>query len=1039
MKKLLFTAPILISILLQASIPAHSNPLPTPPSLSDVNNDSGTLTPQGVQQVAKNITVRISSANNGGSGVLIARKDDSYLVLTNAHVVRRATHLEIQAPDGQKYQATPIDGGFSAKYDLALLKFTSKTKYALAKLNDIAGTPIAPGRTIYSAGFPFDSKDIRITNGEVSQLTDIPFDDGTQIGYTIDKGNKGIRQGMSGGAIFDSQGNFLGINTIGIAPILPNYTYNDGSKPIPKLKDLYARANWGIPVYNFLTNVKADILYGYDNLPKLVHQTTPTGYMAKLNEKARHMTVRIEGGGGNGSGVIVAQEGNSYYVLTAKHVVRREPSKTEPSPAIFNDIKTITFDQESYTVQPSDITLAEGLDLAIVKFTSNNNYPIATLGDYAPQITSEDRIAFVGGFPARERIDSPLWQWQLNPGKIFAKEYGQFTTQDKSSFSEGGYNLIYTSISYAGMSGGPIIDEEGRVIGIHGKAEGENEKLILGNSLGISIQSFIGIATKLKINSQLLKTSKNTARPLSASDLKTVIAARDRIPQPQADGTAEQFLQYGNQLYRIKKYPEAIEAFDTAILKRREYQLQGNYGKALVFIAQEKYDLALIDISIAIAAIPKENLQKYYYLWKYQSLIFRDLQKYNEAIKAIDVAIALEPKDRILRFTKASNLSSNKKYKEAIAIFDELMNTEPEVYLYIHRGTDKWLSRDRQGAMDDFALAIKLNPNDDSGYSMRYLVARVAKFNRDPQSDIDDLTQLIRLNPYDSSWYQYRAEVKLNLGDRQGAILDYDRSIAIKPNADAYYNRGRAKSNLGDKQGAIIDYDKSIALNPKAYNAYNNRGWIKYELGNKQEAMADYNRAIALNPKFALAYNNRGWAKYESGNKQEAMADYDLAISLDSKLTIAYFNRGFAKDDLGKYQEAIADYDRAITVDPKYASAYNNRGWAKYQLGNKQEARVDYDLAIIINPKYALAYINRGLAKSDLGDKQGEIIDYDRAIVIDSKYALAYKNRGWAKYELGNKQEAIVDWTRAAELYRQQNNMNSYQKLIDLIEKKKKE
>jgi S1-C subfamily serine protease/tetratricopeptide (TPR) repeat protein len=827
MKKILFAAVFLTASLLplrQAQcnatslVSAHSTTIPTAPRLAQkdpINDPTNPLpTPQQVQQTAKNVTVRITSENNGGSGVIIAKKGDSYLILTNAHVVNRSNRPEIQAPDGQKYQAKSIDGGFNSKYDLALLQFTSKTRYTLANLKNLVGTPIEPTRKIYSSGFPFDSKDIRITSGEVSQLTDIPFDDGTQLGYVTNKGEKGIRQGMSGGAIFDAQGNFLGINTLGIAPILPNYTYNDGSKPIPKLAAQYTRANWGIPVYNFLTHVKAEILYGYDNLPKVLHQVTPTGYMAKLNEKARNMTVRIEGGGGNGSGVIVAQQGNTYYVLTAKHVIRREPSKAEPNPAVFDDIKTVTFDQESYAVQPSDITLAEGLDLAIVKFTSKNNYPIATLGDYTPQISAgEDQIAFVGGFPARERIDSPLWQWQLNPGKLFDKEEGKSHTQDKLSFGEGGYNLIYTSISYAGMSGGPIFDTEGRVIGIHGKAEGENEKLILGNSLGISIQSFIGIAIRLKVNPQLLKTSQINARRLSASEIETVIAARDRIPQPQADSTAEQWLQYGNQLYRIKKYPEAIKAFDAAILKRKEYQLQGNYGKALVFLSQYKYDLALAAISTAIAAISTENRQ-YYYLWKYQSLILQGLYKHDEAIKAINFAIALEPRDRFLRFVKASNLSRNNKYKESIKIFDELINDEPEVYLYISRGLDKWML-DRQAGMDDFALAIKLNPNDTNGYFWRYILPAASKFYRDPQANIDDLTQLIRLDPYDYSWYQYRGLIKLDLGDNKGANIDCDKSIAIKPNASAYHCLGRIKSNLGDKRGAILDYDKSIAINPK--------------------------------------------------------------------------------------------------------------------------------------------------------------------------------------------------------------------------------
>ena len=491
MQKLLFTAVFLTSSLLQANISTYSNPIPTPTRLDRADDDS-LLTPQQVQATAKSITVRISAENNGGSGVVIAQKGSTYLVLTNAHVIRRATKLEIRASDGQKYQATPLDGGFSSKYDLALLQFTSKTKYALAKLMDKQGkppTPLDPERTIYSAGFPFDSKEIRITQGQVSQLTDIPFDDGTQIGYTIDKGNKGIRQGMSGGAIFDSQGNFLGINTVGIAPILPNYTYNDGSKPIAKLKAEYTRANWGIPVYNFLVRVKPDLLYQY-NLPKVEHQVTPTGFIAERNQQARRMTIRIENSDGNGSGVIVAREGNSYYVLTAKHVIQDEKNNTHQK---FTNHQIVTYDQDRHPV--TNTVVARGADLAVVKFTSTNNYPTGKLNEYSP---NDNDIVFVGGFPGREAINSPLWQWQLNPGFVYSREQGKVATQNRLTFADR-YDLLYSSISYGGMSGGPVLDRMGNIIGIHGRSEGENL-----NSAGISIQTFTGLLTELGVAPKLL-------------------------------------------------------------------------------------------------------------------------------------------------------------------------------------------------------------------------------------------------------------------------------------------------------------------------------------------------------------------------------------------------------------------------------------------------------------------------------------------------------------------------------------------------------
>ena len=99
-------------------------------------------------------------------------------------------------------------------------------------------------------------------------------------------------------------------------------------------------------------------------------------------------------------------------------------------------------------------------------------------------------------------------------------------------------------------------------------------------------------------------------------------------------------------------------------------------------------------------------------------------------------------------------------------------------------------------------------------------------------------------------------------------------SIAQSSNAEAYNNRGLAKYELGDKKGAIADYNEAIRINPNFAKAYYNRGTAKYELGDKKGAIADFNEVIRLNPTFAPVYNNRGVAKSELGDKQGAIADF---------------------------------------------------------------------------------------------------------------------------------------------------------------------
>ena len=898
-----------------------TNPTLTPQEVQDETNP--TLTPQEVQSAAQKITVRITSANGGGSGVLIASKGTTYLVLTNKHVVARNTQFQLQTPDGQKHKATLLPNTkIDPKYDISLLQFTSDRKYALADLD--TGTPLAENRSIYSVGYPYDSDKMRISIGTVTQLSDVPLEDGTQIGYKIAKNSPDIKQGMSGGPIVDGRGVLLGINTIGSYPILPNYTYFDGSRPTAKQATAYRSANWGVPVHNLLTQLDANILYGYQNFPKVQRQVTPTGYMAKLNRETRQQTVRIEDECGNGSGVIVAKQGNTYYALTAKHVVETPPEVTTCHPGRHKDLKIITHNQERYQIQPSNVTVANGVDLAIVKFTSQTQYPIAKLGNYSPIAKA---TVFVGGYPARQKIDSPLWQWQLNPGDITDKEQGKFETQDKQSFSNG-YDLIYGSISHGGMSGGAVFDTDGRVIGIHGRAEGESEKLIIGKSLGLSIQTFLGLAARLQVPKSL-KVSSNSPTTLNSQEQSTIIAVRDNIAIPQAQSNGEQWLAYGNQLYRIGKYTNAARAFDKAIAKGDQYQLLGNYGKALALWSIDNSQ-ALRAISTAISVVPVSEKSRYYYLWKYQSLIFIVSEKYDDAMRSINIAIGLEPNDLILLNEKAQIFSKKMQYSQAISIYNSIITKKPESY--------------------------------------------------------------------------------------------------------AYSNRGIVKFNLGQKQAAIADFNQAISVNPNDASAHSNRGAVKYNLGQKQAAITDYDRAIAINRNFADAYYNRGIAKYDLGQKQAAIVDFDQAISINPNYADAYSSRGAAKYDLGQKQAAIADFDQAISINPNYADAYSNRGAAKYDLGQKQAAIADLDRAININPNFAQAYVNRGAVKFALGQKQSAIADYDQAIAINPNFAQAYGNRGIVKSELGQKQSAISDLTKAAELFRQQNRLDDYQRAIGLIQ-----
>ncbi|MDJ0505142.1 MAG: tetratricopeptide repeat protein, partial [Nostocales cyanobacterium LE14-WE12] len=131
-------------------------------------------------------------------------------------------------------------------------------------------------------------------------------------------------------------------------------------------------------------------------------------------------------------------------------------------------------------------------------------------------------------------------------------------------------------------------------------------------------------------------------------------------------------------------------------------------------------------------------------------------------------------------------------------------------------------------------------------------------------------------------------------------------------------NRGNARYDLGDKQGAIDDYNQALNIDPNYALAYNGRGNARYDLGDKQGAIDDYNQALNIDPNYAHAYNGRGCVRYNLGDIKGAIDDYNQALNIDPNYIHAYNNRVIALSDLQYKQGAINNSQKTLTVAPKY-------------------------------------------------------------------------------------------------------------------------
>jgi len=167
-----------------------------------------------------------------GSGVIV---DEAGFVVTNEHVVRRASNLRLSLPDGSVHDAILLSA--DPANDVALLRVQGRGKFVAAKIGTSADLML--GETVIALGNPFGFAN-SVTSGIVSarhrEITigqgrsAVQYDDLIQISALINPGN-------SGGPLLNLNAELIGINTA----IVEEAQGIGFAIPIDKVKRVLAR------------------------------------------------------------------------------------------------------------------------------------------------------------------------------------------------------------------------------------------------------------------------------------------------------------------------------------------------------------------------------------------------------------------------------------------------------------------------------------------------------------------------------------------------------------------------------------------------------------------------------------------------------------------------------------------------------------------------------------------------------------------------------------------------------------------------------
>jgi hypothetical protein len=285
---------------------------------------------------------------------------------------------------------------------------------------------------------------------------------------------------------------------------------------------------------------------------------------SELFNLAEAITVRIEGVV-QGSGVIVNRERDRYTVLTAWHVVSAQLPEDE--------LDVYTFDGQRHIFDMGSIRRVKGLDMAIFSFTSTGSYKSAKLGD-SSSLKRLDKV-YVAGFPFKDESS------RMRKNDFFLS-HGILLANARVKIDEG-YQLMYVhpvgSFTAQGMSGGPVLDARGLLVGIHGRGEMyEAVKMVYqqiektGRNMGMPINYYlhylgikdlpVGRSTPKSTDDYfMLAATMVDHRGVEYSTDEQLLAALSFISQIETKHMSSDILELKRQaLWRLGRYADAIAA-----------------------------------------------------------------------------------------------------------------------------------------------------------------------------------------------------------------------------------------------------------------------------------------------------------------------------------------------------------------------------------------------------------------------------------------------------------------------------------------------
>lgn len=236
----------------------------------------------------------------------------------------------------------------------------------------------------------------------------------------------------------------------------------------------------------------------------------------------------------------------------------------------------------------------------------------------------------------------------------------------------------------------------------------------------------------------------------------------------------------------------------------------------------------------------------------------------------------------------------------------------------------------------------------------------------------DAYARLVAQDEDRAETFRSRANFRNLTYDREGALADYDRVLALEPSADVHIQRSYLLVELGRIEDALFEAQEAAGIYPSTLAALAQANAMQY-LGQQDEAIAlleeqggtlDERRTMAMQLSELYA---------DTGRKDEGLQQIDDMLALrpgDPEMLNArcwyQATWNFATDDMASVcTEAV---ERANWSAP----ALDSRAMGYYRMGRLDDALRDLEAALGASPDQTPSLFMRGIVRRELGQRGAE-------------------------------------------------------------------